>query len=526
MIDLRIGSSNRIFSFLAAFLISGTFYFSFIYAAAHEAGSKTYFLLFDESMVSMQYAKNLAQGHGLSWNAFEPGITGEGFSSFLWTLWMSICHILSPSENLASLLVLMSGMAVLLGNLWIIREIAEYLTRKSFLATFLSMMAVGFYYPLISWTMGGVETGLLTFLFNSCILISFRLTDKYTERNLYILMACMVAAVLTRVDSTFLMFLIAHFVLKNIPDEHRKFCTINFLSAIGMTSVAYLFFRYFYFGGIVSNIYNIEVGSIPLLERLIMGLKNYIKLLFQHLYPLILFALPFFAMSKIKNGSKVKFLCRLIIFQSVYSILVGSNSWTNDNFPNQHIILVIPVLTVLSMAGLNELRHILRPKISDEVRLPFLVMSFLMIWAPVSGHDVISWLNNNPLINYPKYGDEIKQLKTGISIKRFASSPIKVATTQPGMISYYSGMNTIDLSGRNQKSIAKSLGENGERKSNPKVNLIAEVTPDLIVHFEAFSRDDFRKLYNLGYRKAPYSPHYYYSKSRDKFRDSFWSLRE
>src|SRR5207253_1595485 len=44
-----------------------------------------YFWLDDDQMISMRYARNLAHGHGLTWN---PGEYVEGYTNFLWTVIM------------------------------------------------------------------------------------------------------------------------------------------------------------------------------------------------------------------------------------------------------------------------------------------------------------------------------------------------------------------------------------------------------------------------------------------------------
>src|SRR5581483_3534311 len=51
-----------------------------------------YFVLFDDEMVSMRYANNLAHGLGLVWN--PGGIRVEGFTNPLWTLYMTLYHFL------------------------------------------------------------------------------------------------------------------------------------------------------------------------------------------------------------------------------------------------------------------------------------------------------------------------------------------------------------------------------------------------------------------------------------------------
>ena len=69
------------------------------------------FTLFDDAMVSMRFARNLAEGHGLVYNAGQHPV--EGYTNFLWTLWMAALHLLPVPTRFVPLLVSVSG-AVLL----------------------------------------------------------------------------------------------------------------------------------------------------------------------------------------------------------------------------------------------------------------------------------------------------------------------------------------------------------------------------------------------------------------------------
>ena len=48
--------------------------FGFIARTAFTVGGSMYFTLFDDAMISMRYARNLAEGHGLLWNAGQPPV--------------------------------------------------------------------------------------------------------------------------------------------------------------------------------------------------------------------------------------------------------------------------------------------------------------------------------------------------------------------------------------------------------------------------------------------------------------------
>ena len=66
-----------------------------------------YFTLFDDAMISMRYARNLSESHGLLWNAGQAPV--EGYTNFLWTLWMACLHLLPIASSKISLMVMLSG---------------------------------------------------------------------------------------------------------------------------------------------------------------------------------------------------------------------------------------------------------------------------------------------------------------------------------------------------------------------------------------------------------------------------------
>jgi len=73
---------------------------------------KRYFTLWDDSMISMRYAYNLAHGNGLVWNA---GDHVQGYSNLGWTLWLALIHKMGLPLRLTSLPVLLSNFCISAG---------------------------------------------------------------------------------------------------------------------------------------------------------------------------------------------------------------------------------------------------------------------------------------------------------------------------------------------------------------------------------------------------------------------------
>src|SRR5580765_6481303 len=83
----------------------------FIARSAIETSHGRYFCLFDDAMVSLRYAWNLAHGDGLVWN---PGERVEGITSFLFTIYTTLGAIFLD-KSAAALFVQITGILLVLG---------------------------------------------------------------------------------------------------------------------------------------------------------------------------------------------------------------------------------------------------------------------------------------------------------------------------------------------------------------------------------------------------------------------------
>ena len=74
---------------LAVVLVACTaLYAWFVWTASFTFRGERWFTLFDDAMISMTYARNLAGGDGLVWNPGQPAV--EGYSNPLWTILMAV----------------------------------------------------------------------------------------------------------------------------------------------------------------------------------------------------------------------------------------------------------------------------------------------------------------------------------------------------------------------------------------------------------------------------------------------------
>ena len=102
---------------------------AFIRSTSFVIDATRYFSLFDDAMVSMQFAKHLASGQGLVWNAGGPRV--EGYSNPLWVLYMSAFHRLGLPAAKISLAIQVSGAAAIALTMVLAWRLTKRLTNGS-----------------------------------------------------------------------------------------------------------------------------------------------------------------------------------------------------------------------------------------------------------------------------------------------------------------------------------------------------------------------------------------------------------
>ncbi len=159
---------------LLALLLAATgFYAVFILRSAFSAHGRLYFTLIDDAMISMRYAAHLAHGYGLVWNVGEAPV--QGFTNPLWTLLMAVPHTLHVPTPRISLVVMLASALCLLGLTLTVYRISINLVPKAKHAPLMATAITAFYFPLVFWSLRGMEVGFLCLLMAVALLAALRI---------------------------------------------------------------------------------------------------------------------------------------------------------------------------------------------------------------------------------------------------------------------------------------------------------------------------------------------------------------
>jgi hypothetical protein len=435
----------------------------FIARVSFVVSGQRYFVLFDDSMISMRYAKNLADGHGLVWN--PGGERVEGYSNLLWVLIMAGIHFLPTPLSKTSLVVQGLGAILLALNLIWVRKIVGRIPAASGgrhaaqpSVWLIAVILTGFYFPLNYWGWMGAEVSLLTLIASISVLEVLKTLE--TGQRPVALYLLFVVGMLTRDDMLpfFLACLCFLFIACGWKFWRQALIGAAILAALVAAHTA---FRWFYYGEILPNTYYLKLTGYPLILRAGRGLFTFLG--FSLRMNLALLLVPA-AIALMRRERRLALLGLLCAVQAAYSIYVGGDAWEWYGWSNRYLSIVMPLLFILfafSLVSLVEKWRGARSRRSartapgkpgNKFILPGLA---LVLLVSLNAYDGLASLRQAALLA-PAPEVEGLQLLTelGLHVRAITSPQAKVALTWAGAAPYLMERYTIDMHGKNDRRIA------------------------------------------------------------------------
>ncbi len=329
-------------------LVLGFFYYAwqYILASSFLINGTRYYVLFDDAMISMRYAYNLAHGNGLVWNVGEHV---EGFTNPLWVGYMAIVHLFPIPLPETSLVIQISGAVLLAANLFFVRGIVEHFTND--LPAMLAAVAfTAFYAPLISWGLLGMEVSLLALVLTAVIWLILRNGSERFTPWPYVLLG---VSTLVRFDMA-VPYLVILAVLLFVQKQYRR---QNLLWGLGLLALflgGQTIARYLYYGQWLPNTYYLKVDGWPFSLRIMRGL--YALTWFIYYSNWVLFLLPL-TIYFTRRDWKVTLLILVIVGQLAYSVYVGGDAWEDHGGANRYIAIAMPLFFAGFVVAADALRR-------------------------------------------------------------------------------------------------------------------------------------------------------------------------
>ncbi|MEQ8674143.1 MAG: hypothetical protein RLP44_09020 [Aggregatilineales bacterium] len=303
---------------LAPFLLVVLLWFAFERSIV--INGTRFFYLDDDAMITMRYARNLANGHGAVWNIGEPV---EGYTNFLWMLVMAGVHLPGFPETITSLVVMLINWGLVVGALIALQATLKALNVGRM---WMWLVCLGFACDLniLHWANSGLEASLLANLVMVCAWALIR-----QRTTIFLITLALIP--LARADAWILALALGLVFLY----QERNLRAVGLLLMATLPTIAHLIFRVTYYGELLPNTYYLKMTGIH--DRWLIGV-SYIMRLF-NLYPLGLLAIGI----GVWLEPKIRFVALIWLAQIAYVIYAGGDTFW----------LLRPVVAVLPLMYLS-----------------------------------------------------------------------------------------------------------------------------------------------------------------------------
>ena len=521
-------------------------YLVFIWQSSFIFEGKRFFSLFDDAMISMRYAKNMADGFGPQWN--HHGQPVEGYTCFLYMSLMALAHLLPISMAKTSLVISLAGAVILLLNLHVVRRLGEQIAGPGSPAPLVGVLLTAFCYPLVYWTLRGLEVGLLCLLINFAAWRVFRLMENWSAKDVLLAGLAMSAAVLTRTDAVIPAGIIGMFLVYLAFARGFKLSILLFPMLIGLVMFGHTAFRLAYYGDALPNTYYLKITGVTLGERVARGLEMLWRVTCVNLWPvLVLLLVGAIAGFRKFALPKIALLLGLVLGQFAFSVYAGGDAWEWFHFPNRYLSVGLPIAFVLlslvmtpSAAPGRETAVVVLPLLGagfcvqalccgygNFAIVPGCLILAGALWVfrqhrrrqlDAAGCGTLAALSLCYIVNCVPVSDwlihrlsgyfiddDANNIRIGLLLHRSTPPNARIAFVKAGAAAYFAEREAIDLLGKCDPVVARAAPVvpfyPGHNKWNYRYS-IGELKPDLVVTLWKATPADETRMTEWGYTKT------------------------
>lgn len=439
-------------------LYAGAFIFktsALVEQSSYVPQTKRYFVLFDDMMISMRYARHLAEGQGLVWNPDGPRV--EGFTNPLWVGYMALFHRLGVDEAVISLCLQVSGAIFMLLTVIAVWRLADLLTGDPWVGVGAAIFT-GFYLPLNTWSLQGTEVSVLALTLTVAAWWTLRALQRGSfSSGPYLLLG---ATTWVRPDMAVPFAALALFLA--LQDRlHRRRHLIVAPLILAAFLVPQFLWRRWYFGEWLPNTYVLKMEGYPFVKRITHGYEIAMRFLV-HWGALPLGVLIF------RRDRAARLLIWLFAVQMLYNVYVGGDAWEHYGGANRYLSVAIPLWFVLLWALLRAGYHALassaaataetgrrwQPKpVTLRAGLLASGLYLLVAFNYTYGTGALKeWLLLAPSL----YAGENKaRVEQALLLKALTTPDATVALAGVGIVPYFAERTCIDLLGKTDPVIAR-----------------------------------------------------------------------
>jgi hypothetical protein len=386
----------------------------------------------DDAFISFRYARNLVEGRGL---VFNPGERVEGYTNFLWVLLSALPIALGHGPVGFSRAV---GLAAHLAALTGVYCAARRLTTRPLLA-FAGALLFALSPAAAVWATAGLETPLFTALVTWGVFFALGEAggDAAGNRRPVIAALLLALATLARPEG----ILVAAAVAAGAALTARR--RLAFLGVLVAALLPWLVWRTAYYGDLLPNTFHAKVGLGA--AQVGRGVRYSLSFLIE--CGSWIAASIALGLVRARRETATRLLLAVTLPYLVYIVAVGGDFMPMYRF----FVPVAGLLVMLLVAGLDALLEARAPAsraANASIAALMIAWSLACAWPAFAG------------ASFEYVRQDQREVETwrriGLWFRDHAARGESIALVPVGAVPFYSGLETIDLLGLNDRTIARS----------------------------------------------------------------------
>jgi arabinofuranosyltransferase len=446
---------------LSILFVFGSILIYLVLKTSNEIAGTRYFVLPDDGMISMRFARNLASGLGLVWN---PGERVQGFTNPAWTLMMGVVHWIGVPGRLASLPMQLASAAIdLLTAVYLWWRVSERTGPDWGIGAAAAYLASS---CAICWAISGWETSAITL--GWAIALDPVLEESPRPIDVWRSLIAAGLTVLFRPDAGLLLGALAvYWALTTSRNE--RWSVIAAVMVAAVPALALGIFQRGYYGSWIPNTATLKRSAGILSVG--PGIEYVLMSIFRYPFNAAVIAGGIFGASRLRRPAAA-LLAALAGTYLIYVVSVGGDHFAHARF----LLPILPTATVLAADALSRIR------IGSDTRRKFLIRAAAVA---VIGLVVLDF-GDEALVDVPSQKNLNRYaLNTALALRDLsAGKNPTVGIFLAGTIPYFNpSIRFHDMLGKNDLYIARTkahCGEPGHNRWDYDYSL-DHVKPDLII---------------------------------------------
>jgi arabinofuranosyltransferase len=416
----------------------------YIYRTSVAVAGHRIFLLWDDGMISMRYARNLAEGHGLTWN--PDGERVQGITNLGLTLLMALIHLLPVSLWHTSLVYQLLSLGAATACVALVYRLTVALFRDPAVGV-AATLATALYAPLAIWSLQGADVPAvaLPVLAAAVWLVEAERAGRPWPAGAFPVLA---TAILVRPDATVTYVVVLAFCAWREGTGSPLFRRGGLLLLVIWLGL--LAFGYLYYGDPLPNTYYLKATGSPRLLVLASGLRQTVTFV-AAVSPLLVLLMAALLAPRLRRDRALVLAVAVVSSAFAYNIWVGGD-WV-DRLPSRFVAPVMPIFVALLMGAWTLLCRGLGERAAGARSWLFATGAVALALQVNPPGALAEWLSFRVETLFKE--QNANQARLGLYLRDHTDPGTTVAFHWAGTAAYLGERPGIDVLGKSDRHIAK-----------------------------------------------------------------------